>query len=192
MESCCFLFGYVTFDRLLIWSTSSLGICISQLVVWIVNKRGNLCICRAFIPFDHHLTTPSSQPVPFIVFYVPTFFYNHHKQRRKLCTLHNFRRCIIVFTCQMSQFSDPKGRRFESCQPHQKSTRLRYVGACFCCCMELAAARAALQPHHLPQLLLCLPLFLVKGMGINVQRRTGLGVAQQTGYRAHVHALGDQ
>ena len=105
MESCCFLFGYVTFDRLLIWSTSSLGICISQLVVWIVNKRGNLCICRAFIPFDHHLTTSSSQPVPFIVFYVPTFFYNHHKQRRKLCTLHNFRRWFMLFAC-LSQFSD--------------------------------------------------------------------------------------
>ena len=54
---------------------------------------------------DHHLTTPSSQPVPYIVFYAPTFFYNHHKQRRKLCTLHNFRRCIMLFACP-SQFSD--------------------------------------------------------------------------------------
>ena len=71
------------------------------------------------VGFDHHLTTPSSQPVQRIVFYVPTFFYNHHKQRRKLCTLHNFRRCIMAFACP-SQFSDPKGRRFESCQPHQK------------------------------------------------------------------------
>ena len=68
---------------------------------------------------DHHLTTPSSQPVPCVVFYAPTFFYNHHKQRRKLCTLHNFRRWFMVFIC-LSQFSDPKGRRFESCQPHQK------------------------------------------------------------------------
>ena len=127
MESCCFLFGYVTFDRLLIWSTSSLGICISQLVVWIVNKRGNLCICRAFIPFDHPLTTPSSQPVPFIVFYVPTFFYNHQKQRRKLCTLHNFRRCIMLFACA-SQFSDSKGQRFESPRPHQEQ---HSFGCCF-------------------------------------------------------------
>ena len=71
------------------------------------------------VEFDHHLTTLSSQPVPCIVFYVPTFFYTHHKQRRKLCAPHNFRRCIIVFSCS-SQFSDPKGRRFESCQPHQK------------------------------------------------------------------------
>ena len=31
--------------------------------------------------------------------------------------LHNFLRCIIEY-CQMSQFSDLKGRRFESCQPH--------------------------------------------------------------------------
>ena len=54
---------------------------------------------------DHHLTTPSSQPVPCVVFSVPTFFYNHHKQRRKLCTLHNFRRYIIVFP-RLSQFSD--------------------------------------------------------------------------------------
>ena len=57
------------------------------------------------VEFDHHLTTSSPQPVPLIVFYVPTFFYNHHKQRRKLCTLHNFRRCIMAFACP-SQFSD--------------------------------------------------------------------------------------
>ena len=71
------------------------------------------------IPLDHHLTTPSSQSIPCIVFFVPTFFYNHHKQRRKLCILHNFRRFIMLFS-RTSQFSDPKGRRFESCQPHQK------------------------------------------------------------------------
>ena len=105
--------------------------------------------------------------------------------------MHKFPRCIIAYH-RMSQFSDPKGRRFESCQPHPKSTRLRYMGACFCCCMELAAARAALQPHHLPQFFLRFPLLLVERMGINVQRRTGLGMAQQAGYRAHVHALGDQ
>ena len=71
------------------------------------------------VGFDHHLTTPSSQPVPRIVFYVPTFFYNHHKQRRKLCTLHNFRRCIMLFSCP-SQFSDPEGQRFESSRSHQE------------------------------------------------------------------------
>ena len=152
---------------------------------------GALALASFYTGSDHHLTTPSSQPVPFIVFYVPTFFYNHHKQRRKLCTLHNFRRWFMLFACA-SQFSDPKGRRFESCQPHQESTRLRYVGACFFCCMESVPARAALQPHHFAQLFLGFPLLFVKGMGINVQRRTGLGVAQQTGYRAHVHALGDQ
>ncbi len=54
---------------------------------------------------DHHLTTPSSQPVPYIVFYAPTFFYNHHNQHRKLCTLHNFRRWFMLFACT-SQFSD--------------------------------------------------------------------------------------
>ena len=50
----------------------------------------------------------------------------------------------------------------------------------------------SLQPHHLPQLFLGFPLFLVKGMGINVQRRTGLGMTQQAGYRSHIHALGNQ
>ena len=57
------------------------------------------------VEFDHHLTTSSSQPVPCIVFYVPTFFYNHHKQRTKLCILHNFRRFIMLFS-RTSQFSD--------------------------------------------------------------------------------------
>ena len=57
--------------------------------------------------FDHHLnlTTPFSQPVPCIVFHVPTFFHNHHNQRRKLCTLHNFRRWFMLFS-RSSQFSD--------------------------------------------------------------------------------------
>ena len=104
--------------------------------------------------------------------------------------MHKFLRCIIVYH-RMSQFSDPEGQRFESCQPHKKSTRLRYVGACFCCCMESVPARAALQPHHLPQLFLGFPLFLVKGMGINVQRCTGLGMTQQTGYRADIYPLSD-
>ena len=71
------------------------------------------------IPLDHHLTTPSFQPVLYIVFYAPTFFYNHHKQRRKLCTPHNFRRRIIVFS-RSSQFSDPEGRWFESSRAHKK------------------------------------------------------------------------
>ena len=33
--------------------------------------------------------------------------------------LHNFLRCIVEY-CQMSQFSDSKGQRFESPRPHQK------------------------------------------------------------------------
>src|SRR5699024_369898 len=73
------------------------------------------------VEFDHHLTTSSSQPVPYIVFYVPTFFYNHHKQRRKLCILHNFRRCIMVFTCP-SQFSDNSDRQLGAAEkPHNKA-----------------------------------------------------------------------
>ena len=57
------------------------------------------------LPADHHLTTFSSRPGWLIVFNAPTFFYNHHKQRGKLCIPHNFPRCIIEY-CQMSQFSD--------------------------------------------------------------------------------------
>ena len=49
-----------------------------------------------------------------------------------------------------------------------------------------------LQPHHLPQLFLGLPLLLVKRMSVNIQRRTGLGVPQQAGHGADIHALGDQ
>ena len=75
------------------------------------------------VEFDHHLTTSSSQPVPCIVFYVPTFFYNHHKQRRKLCILHNFRRFIMLFS-RTSQFSDPEGRWFESSRAHQGRRKL--------------------------------------------------------------------
>ena len=104
--------------------------------------------------------------------------------------MHKFLRCIIVYH-RMSQFSDPEGQRFESCQPHKKSTRLRYVGACFCCCMESVLARAALQPHHFAQLFLGFPLLFVKGMGVNVQRRTGLGMTQQAGYRADIHTVGN-
>ena len=77
------------------------------------------------VEFDHHLTTPSYQPVPFVVFYAPTFFYNHYKQRRKLCTPHNFRRFIMLFS-RTSQFSDPEGQRFESSRSHQK-TSLRCI-----------------------------------------------------------------
>ena len=58
--------------------------------------------------------------------------------------------------------------------------------------MESVPARAALQPHHFAQLFLGFPLLFVKGMGVNVQRCTGLGMTQQAGYRAHVHALGNQ
>ena len=78
---------------------------------------------------DHHLTTPSSQPVPCVVFYVPTFFYNHQNQRRKLCIPHNFRRWFIVFFC-LSQFSDPEGQRFESSRSHQEQ---HLVGCCSFC-----------------------------------------------------------
>ena len=82
------------------------------------------------VEFDHHLTTSSSQPVPCIVFYVPTFFYNHHKQRRKLCILHNFRRFIMLFS-RTSQFSDSKGQRFESPRPHQDPPQQNVVGGLY-------------------------------------------------------------
>ena len=82
------------------------------------------------VEFDHHLTTSSSQPVPCIVFYVPTFFYNHHKQRRKLCILHNFRRFIMLFS-RTSQFSDPEGQRFESSRSHQEQHLMGCCSFCF-------------------------------------------------------------
>ena len=53
-------------------------------------------------------------------------------------------------------------------------------------------ASAVLQPHHCAELFLIFPLLFVKGVGVDIQRRAGLGMAQQAGYRAHVHALGDQ
>ena len=140
---------------------------------------------------DHYLITFVLLSVLPDTFYVLTLFIPYVNRRGNLYIPHKFPRCITVF-CRVSQFSDPKGRRFESCQPHQKSTRLRYVGACFCCCMESVPARAALQPHHCAQLLLCLPLLLVKGMGVNVQRCTRLGMTQQAGHGADIHTLGNQ
>ena len=56
-------------------------------------------------------------------FYQKTFTFQHcflhTNRRRKLCMLHNFLRCIIEY-CQMSQFSDSKGQRFESPRPQQR------------------------------------------------------------------------
>ena len=71
------------------------------------------------ILFDHHLTTFLSGVSRHINFHVSTFFYGDNNQRGNLRTSHKFLRCSILY-CRMSQFSDPKGRRFESCQPHQK------------------------------------------------------------------------
>ena len=82
------------------------------------------------VEFDHHLTTLSSQPVPCIVFYVPTFFYTHHKQRRKLCAPHNFWRFIMLFS-RTSQFSDPEGQRFESSRSHQEQHLMGCCSFCF-------------------------------------------------------------
>ena len=79
---------------------------------------GALALASFYTGSDHHLTTPSSQPVPCIVFYVPTFFHNHHNQRRKLCTLHNFRRWFMLFACA-SQFSDARYWGFESPRPQR-------------------------------------------------------------------------
>ena len=48
------------------------------------------------------------------------------------------------------------------------------------------------QPHRLAELLPGEALVFVKGMAVDVQRGTGLGVTQQTCYRADIHALGDE
>lgn len=44
-----------------------------------------------FTKLDHYLTTPSSWLGSLFTFDVPTFFYNHHKNRRNLGIPHNFR-----------------------------------------------------------------------------------------------------
>lgn len=94
---------------------------------------------------DYHLTTPSSQPVPYVVFHVPTFFYNHHNQRRKLCTLHNFRRCIMLFACP-SQFSDLEGQRFESSRSHQEQHLMGCCSFCFARILWGSKRRASNSP----------------------------------------------
>ena len=72
---------------------------------------------------DYCLTTFLSGLSFCINFHVSTFFYRHSNQRGDLCTPHKFQRCIILFF-RPSQFSDPKGRRFESCQPHHADALL--------------------------------------------------------------------
>ena len=92
------------------WSTLPTSILAPNTQCWTLVRIGKRENPKA--P-DHHLTTPSSQPVLFVIFSAPTFFYNHHKQRRKLCTLHTFRRWFIVFSC-LSRLFNFKGQRFES------------------------------------------------------------------------------
>ena len=87
-------------------------------------------ILKKLNALDHHLTTPSFQPVPCIVFHVSTFFYSHQNQRGKLCTPHNFRRCIIEF-CRLSRFSDPEGQRFEFSRSHQEQHLMGCCSFCF-------------------------------------------------------------
>ena len=74
---------------------------------------------RTFL-VDHHLTTILFLSVSTSKFYTPALFIPHANQRGKLCTLHKFPRCIILYY-RMSQFSDPEGQRFESSRSHQKS-----------------------------------------------------------------------
>ena len=80
---------------------------------------------------DHHLTTSRFRSASQPEFYVSTFFYSRKHQRRNLCNSHNFLRWFIVFSCP-SQFSDPKGRRFESCQPHHADALLESRAFFFC------------------------------------------------------------
>ena len=96
----------------------------------LVNPRER---CSAF---RDRVTLTTIGPLLFCLrFYQKTFTFQHcflhTNRRRKLCVLHNFLRCIIEY-CQMSQFSDSQGRRFESPhpRPHQKCTFLRCVRTC--------------------------------------------------------------
>ena len=49
-----------------------------------------------------------------------------------------------------------------------------------------------LKPHHLSQLFLRLSLGFIKGMGIDIQCGTGLGVTKQSCNGADIHALGNE
>ena len=46
-------------------------------------------------------------------------------------------------------------------------------------------------PQHILQRLLGFPALFVEGVGVDVQRGAGLGVAQIGRHGAHIHALGD-
>ena len=69
--------------------------------------------------------------VPQSAFHVPSFFSLHDHHRGNLCMLHKFPRWFIAFS-RMPQFSDPKGRRFESCQPHHADALLESRAFFFC------------------------------------------------------------
>ena len=55
--------------------------------------------------------------------------------------MHKFPRWFIIFS-RMSQFSDPKGRRFESCQPHHADALLESRAFFLCPAFEKAAPGA--------------------------------------------------
>ena len=83
---------------------------------------------------DHHLTTllvGSFLRDSLAEFYVSTIFCLYGNQPEFLCELHKILHYIIAFS-RMSQFSDPKGRRFESCQPHHADALLESRAFFFC------------------------------------------------------------
>ena len=59
---------------------------------------------------------------------------------------------------------------------------------------RLPATHALLfsQPHRCAEFLPGEALVFVKGMAVDVQRSTGLGVAQQARHRSNIHTLGDE
>ena len=69
--------------------------------------------------------------VPQSAFHVPSFFSLRDHHRGNLYMLHKFPRWFIIFS-RMPQFSDPKGRRFESCQPHHADALLESRAFFFC------------------------------------------------------------
>lgn len=97
-----------------------------SIYVILVEKRkyrlltdGRCVVARTGRAVDHHLTTLPLGSSPRGNFHVPTSFSLRNNQCRNLCTLHKSLRWFIAI-CQMSQFSDSKGQRFESPRPHQK------------------------------------------------------------------------
>ena len=98
--------------------------------------------------------------------------------------MHKFPRWFIIFS-RMLQFSDTKGRRFESCQPHQimslycrTATFLFCHGSClsihfvtmYAAILAMTDSKTDKIVHREPPFRDALPVFFAFGLGEIVQR----------------------